>query len=577
MIAAADSDPVATETHAANIQGLTWTGDLSDPSEFLCHLDYWGIEDVDLLAGGPPCQPFSTAGMPKIGDLVRRGKRRPRDERADLWRSFFAIVDRLNPRAMLFENVPNFAQAQGGALLIALVDELEIRGYGVHVEVLEAWRYRVPQHRSRLLVIGIAREGSFEWPKPIGRRPTIWQAIGDLPVVQADVRDEVQVYEGPPTSVLARLLRKGLRGSEALFIRDHVTRAVRPDDAEIYRSLLPGQTYMDVPEHLRRYRTDIFSDKYLRLSFEDLSRSITAHIAKDGYWYIHPREDRTLSIREAARIQTFPDRFRFAGPPTGRYQQIGNAVPPLLASAIASSVKTSLGDREPDAGTNDSSPKTMASFRDDLIRWFRHNRRDFAWRHTSLNPWQILLLEMCLHRTKAEQVASVAGELLSLGETPDSFLANSKQLAPAVASLGLRWRAANLASAAEFVRDRLAGEVPANWQELTAVPGVGDYIASAVLCFAFGRSSVLMDTNTVRIARRLLGNSDRPNWQLRLALHDLAGPEGANVQWNQALLDLGALVCTARSPKCEVCPVQASCAMGTTQVGGNGRAVNAGS
>ena len=100
-------------------QGLTWTGGLSNPTEFLRHLDDWGIESVDLLAGGPPCQPFSTAGMSKIGDLVRRGSRCPRDERADLWRSFFAIVDRLNPGAMLFENVPNFAQAQGGALLIA--------------------------------------------------------------------------------------------------------------------------------------------------------------------------------------------------------------------------------------------------------------------------------------------------------------------------------------------------------------------------------------------------------------------------------------------------------------------------
>ena len=119
VVAAADSDPVATETHAANIQGLTWTGGLSNPTEFLRHLDDWGIESVDLLAGGPPCQPFSTAGMSKIGDLVRRGSRCPRYERADLWRSFFAIVDRLNPGAMLFENVPNFAQAQGGALLIA--------------------------------------------------------------------------------------------------------------------------------------------------------------------------------------------------------------------------------------------------------------------------------------------------------------------------------------------------------------------------------------------------------------------------------------------------------------------------
>ena len=120
------------------------------------------------------------------------------------------------------------------------------------------------------------------------------------------------------------------------MIRDHITRPVRPDDAEIYELMHPGDTYLDVPKHLRRYRSDIFDDKYLRMSFDGLSRTITAHIAKDGYWYIHPREDRTLSIREAARIQTFPDDFRFAGFQSSRYQQIGNAVPPLLASAIAS-------------------------------------------------------------------------------------------------------------------------------------------------------------------------------------------------------------------------------------------------
>ena len=119
---------------------------------------------------------------------------------------------------------------------------------------------------------------------------------------------------------------------------------MRPDDAQIYSQLNPGDTYLDVPEHSRRYRSDIFNDKYVRLSFDGLSRTVTAHIAKDGYWYIHPREDRTLSIREAARIQTFPDGLRFAGYPSNRYRQIGNAVPPMLASALASSVKRAMED-----------------------------------------------------------------------------------------------------------------------------------------------------------------------------------------------------------------------------------------
>ncbi|MDD9994890.1 MAG: DNA cytosine methyltransferase, partial [Dehalococcoidia bacterium] len=251
IVAAADSDPVATETHAANIQGLTWIGDLSSPAGFIEKLDQWGIESIDLLAGGPPCQPFSNAGIPKIGDLVRRGIRDAYDRRADLWRSFFAIADRLNPRAMLFENVPDFARVQGGALLIALMDELRARNYRVHVEMLEAWRYRVPQHRTRLFVIGIANRGEFQWPEPIGRPPNVGQAIGDLPEVPADCREELQEYKGPPTRLLARQLRRRMGRGEAGFVRDHVTRAVRQDDAQIYSLLKQGGTYLDVPEHLR--------------------------------------------------------------------------------------------------------------------------------------------------------------------------------------------------------------------------------------------------------------------------------------------------------------------------------------
>ena len=566
MVAAADSDRRSTETHAANIQSLTWTGDLSNPAGFIRQLDEWGIESVDLVAGGPPCQPFSNAGASKIGHLVKTGHRQARDERADLWRSFFSIVDRLKPRAMLFENVPNFAQAQGGALLIALMDELKHRGYTVHVEVLDAWRYRVPQHRSRLFVVGIAGDGEFEWPKSVGRRPTIRQAIGDLPVVPADSRDEVLLYEGPPTTLLGRTLRKGLRGTESLLVRDHVTRAVRPDDAEIFSLMEPGDTYLDVPERLRRYRSDIFNDKYLRLSFDDLSRTITAHLAKDGYWYIHPSEDRTLSIREAARIQTFPDRFRFAGHPTSRYQQIGNAVPPLLASAIGRSLHSAL-DPETDDGTvaelGRTDPSDDQNFRNDLIAWFRENRREFPWRRSGLSPWQVLLIEMCLHRTRAEQVAQIADEVLTLGRTPESFLDNLERLEPSLATLGLRWRIDNLITAAIFIRDRLAGQVPDNWQELNSIPGVGDYIASAVLCFAFGRPSVLMDTNTMRIARRVASQADRPIWRLRLSLHQLAGPKGTDAEWNQSLLDLGALTCTSHAPKCGDCPVLDNCATGS--------------
>ena len=564
VVAAADSDPVAMETHAANIQGLTWVGDLSDTRDFLSQLERWGVDTVDLLAGGPPCQPFSRAGTAKIGHLVRSGVRHSHDERADLWRSFFGVMDQLHPRAVLFENVPDFATAQGGALLIALADELLARGYVPHVRVVEAWKHGVPQHRSRLFVVGVSSEADFHWPAEGADRPNLWQAIGDLPVVEADTRDEIQAYAGHPESELGQRLREGLSDGEAQLVRDHVTRAVRPDDAKIYRLMKQGDRYLDVPEEDRRYRSDIFNDKYLRLSCDGLSRTITAHIAKDGYWYIHPQQDRTLSIREAARIQTFPDRFRFAGHPSNRYRQIGNAVPPMLASAIGASVLNALkGAQSGEEGPCPNPAAVLGGFRDDLLAWFGPNRRDFTWRNRELNPWQVLMLEMCLHRTRADQVDRIAGSLIAHGETPSKFLANLEMLKPELDTLGLRWRIDNLVAAATHVRDQLENRVPDGWQELMAIPGVGDYIASAVLSFAFDRPSVLMDTNTRRIARRVLGgDAKHPDWRLRLHLHELAGRSGPDIEWNQALLDLGALICGARAPKCEECPVRTHCAHG---------------
>ena len=565
VVAAADSDAVAMETHAANIQGLTWVGDLSNPNNFLAQLKEWGIDRVDLLAGGPPCQPFSRAGTSKIGHLVRMGVRDPHDQRADLWKSFFEVIDQLKPRAVLFENVPDFATAQGGALLIALVDELRARDYDHHVRILEAWRYGVPQHRSRLFAVGVSSGLHFEWPEGDEKRPTLWDAIGDLPLVEANTRAEVQEYAGHPETELGRRMRRDLPNGEAAKVRDHITRAVREDDAAIYRLMEQGASYLDVPEDLRRYRSDIFNDKYHRLSCDELSRTITAHIAKDGYWYIHPRQDRTLSIREAARIQTFPDRFRFAGHPSSRYRQIGNAVPPMLASAIGSAVLDALRSESSDEQCPNQPSPYASGFREHLMDWFRDHRRSFAWRERELKPWQVLMLEMCLHRTRAEQVDRIADKLITFGATPAEFLANIESLEPELDTLGLWWRVDNLVSAATHIRDELNGEVPDGRQALMAIPGVGDYIASAVLCFAFGRPSVLMDTNTRRIARRVLEEDDRcPDWRLRLHLNELAGRDSSDIEWNQALLDLGSLVCRARTPECGGCPVQKYCRMGSS-------------
>ena len=342
IVAAADTDADALATHRANFPSLTWHGDLAKPGELVQALRLWGIEQVDLLAGGPPCQPFSKAGVPKISSLVRKGSRDPRDPRRDLWQSFFRLVDALSPRAVLFENVPDIARFQEGAILVKLLQELRARGYSTSVKVLEAWRFGVPQHRTRLFVVAVEEGMEFNWPEPTVPPPTLRDAIGDLPVAPPGQMDNIVPYVGQPSSALGMDLRLGLADGDRDILWDHETRFVRPDDAVAFAMMKQGQSYRDLPEHLRRYRTDIFDDKYFRLSWNGRSRSITAHLAKDGYWYIHPQQDRTLSVREAARIQTFPDHFRFAGSMTSRFTQIGNAVPPMLARAVGQALRESL-------------------------------------------------------------------------------------------------------------------------------------------------------------------------------------------------------------------------------------------
>jgi DNA (cytosine-5)-methyltransferase 1 len=565
VLVGADNDPFAVETHTANLGGLGYVGDLSSPEDFIDHLDGWGIETVDLVTGGVPCQPFSRAGQSRIRELVSSGLRSEDDPRAALWRSFVAVVKRLSPRVVLIENVPDLPTWNDGAVLIGFFESLRELGYTVDARVLDCFAHGVPQHRARLFLVGTKGAMPFPWPVPSGRLTTLRDAIGDLPPVPGGQRAEQLPYRRRPPGQLSsfqRGMRKGLRGGDREVIRDHITRAVRDDDMEAYQLLGEGQTYADLPERLQRYRSDIFTDKYKRLVWSELSRTITAHLAKDGYWYIHPTQHRTLSVREAARIQTFPDRFRFAGHQSHRYRQIGNAVPPIMAAALGSSIRSHL---EPSAGRRfvRVPARGDAWIRDQLLAWHDRHRRAFPWRAEGLEPWHVLMAEMCLHRTRADQVAPVFERLLLLAPTPEAMLENADEALRVMRSLGLRWRADNLVSVAETLIDLFGGEVPDDDLGLRMLPGVGDYAAQAVLCFGFGRRSVLLDTNTMRIVSRLNARDANRRWQLRLDLYQLAGTAGPDAEFNYALLDLGALVCRASKPRCAECPLQAGCATGS--------------
>lgn len=556
VLLGADIDAEAVETHTANVGGLGFTGDLSSADSLLERLDAWGIDRVDLIAGGVPCQPFSRAGQAKLRDLVASGMRGQLDPRADLWRSFLSIVSALEPRAVLIENVPDLPQWNDGAVLSGLFSGLRDLGFGVDARVLNGFEYGVPQHRARLFLVGLRDREAFDWPKPYRTRRTVRDAIADLPPVPAGFREQLCAYSRRrQTSPFQREMRRGLRGAAARTVSDHVTRDVREDDMSAYVLLPEGGTYDQLPDELQRYRADIFTDKYKRLEWDELSRTITAHIAKDGYWYIHPTQHRTLSIREAARIQTFPDRFRFAGQPSHRLAQIGNAVPPMLASAVGKALMRTLSR----GGSRRTLRAQAEEVRSRLIAWHEDNSREFPWRGRDLTPWEVLMAEMCLSRTRADQVTPVFEELRRVAPTPERLLEQSDAALVAMRSLGLRWRAENVIRVAEALVELFGGEVPDNDLQLRMLPGVGDYVAQTVLCFGFGRPAALLDTSTARVVGRHRGRDDQRRWQIRLDLHSMAGPGGPDAEFNYALLDLGALVCRTGAPRCGECPLRTDC------------------
>jgi len=554
VLVGADSDAWAVRTHQANLPGLPWCGDLSDPAEFLAALSAWGIESVDLVAGGVPCQPFSRAGSSRIRDLIASGARSAHDSRADLWSSFVAVVEHLQPEAVLVENVPDLPRWDDGAVLIALYESLRALGYRVEARILDGPAHGVPQHRQRLILLGFRGWRRPSWPEPRDTEVTLRDAIGDLPPIPRAQRAERLAYDPRrTTSDLQRAVRADLPAEEAGWITEHVCRDVRVDDLEAFRHLQEGDTYMDVPMRLRRYRSDVFTDKYKRLNWDAPCRSITAHIAKDGYWYIHPNQHRTLSIREAARVQTFPDDFRFAGTPTHRYRQIGNAVPVVLGEAVGHAVMRTL--QRPRRARPIRADRGI---RDTLIAWHATDEPwTPPWRRTG-DPWQVLIGELALTRARPRDADRIHHALLDLAPTPASLLALD---APAdrLAAIGLGERGRNIVTLAEDLVTHFDGGVPADELDLVLLPGVGDYVCRAVLTFAFGRRQVLVDRTTSRIASRLTGHADRRRFQVRLDLHGLAGAEGPDAAFNTAMLALGRSVCMAAQPHCGSCPLQADC------------------
>jgi DNA (cytosine-5)-methyltransferase 1 len=308
---------------------------------------------VDVLLGAPPCQGFSHVGF--RSKRSRTGYRLARDRRNFLWKHMVQAALELRARLVVMENVPgmNFApRRQNLSFMETARRELERRGrYHARIWRLNAAAFGVPQDRVRYFLIAwrdadVPAEPRGEY-KDIHRPdhdvdalPAIRldEAILDLPSRAVDLLEEPTTAGNDPR--LRRYLDKYSLRRESALIYNHHVRYHNERDLELYGLLRPGEDSVHVIERhdredLMRYRRDVFDDKYHKLRPDRPSKTIVAHLAKDGNGYVHPYQDRSITVREAARLQSFHDGYVFCGAPSDQWVQVGNAVPPLLAEAIA--------------------------------------------------------------------------------------------------------------------------------------------------------------------------------------------------------------------------------------------------
>jgi len=321
---------------------------------------------VDVVIGGPPCQSFSLVGRPKINHLRthknKRGVYRASfidDDRNRLYSCFVKTVNALRPQFFVMENVPGMVSFEGGQIKDQVLEDFKKIGYGTNVEFLNSADYGVPQVRKRTIFIGNRIGVSNPFPKKTHFDPfkdlqttldqctnvmrpyqTVRDAISDLPPLESgEGQDETNYLSASDLTSYQRWSREG---SSKLY--NHVARQHSERDRKLFKMLKPGGKMIDLPENLRPYKSDKFRDKIKKQRWDRPSSVILAHMQKDGLMYVHPDNDqaRSFTPREAARVQSFRDSYRFMGPMTQQFRQIGNAVPPLLAQAIALAIKPHL-------------------------------------------------------------------------------------------------------------------------------------------------------------------------------------------------------------------------------------------
>src|SRR5262245_15095090 len=362
VLFAVDRDPEATTTYRLNHPHV--------PDDRVVAADISALKDgafrrlagrrrVDVLIGAPPCQGYSTAGFRSKKTVT--GYRLNSDDRNLLFEQMVRAAVDLRPKLFLMENVPGMqsAKKENLSFLESAARLLAERGtYKTAIWRLNASAFGVPQDRIRFFLVasstGVIPARPAEEYQDIHRGDldhdalppvTLGEAIFDLPPREAGAGVAVERRESPDPTADKRFRRylskfDVFRPSSLLY--NHTVRYHNSRDLELYRLLRPGEDSVHLLERhgrgdLMRYRKDVFDDKYARLRADRPSKTIVSHLAKDGNGYIHPDQPRSITLREAARVQSFHDGFAFCGSPSDQWVQLGNAVPPVLARAIARS------------------------------------------------------------------------------------------------------------------------------------------------------------------------------------------------------------------------------------------------
>lgn len=319
---AVEIDRCSAETYRSNHTGTTV---VEDDIHNVKPLDFIALhpnEKVTIVFGGPPCQGFSTS------NTMTRNMQNPNNS---LFEEFLRFVSELSPDWFLFENVEGFLRFENGKIVKIVEQCFKELGYQVKHRVLWASDYGVPQRRNRFFMVGNRHGIDFLFPKAFGTKITVEDAINDLPDLENGQMDDVLPYKTSVrnASIYARAMRKGSRRSRQNYVSRNEDYVI-----ERYRYIKQGENWRSIPEELMKNyanKENCHSGIYKRLVANEPSIVISNYRKN---MLIHPHQDRGLSVREAARLQSFPDTFLFSGSLMHIQQQIGNAVPPLLAKAV---------------------------------------------------------------------------------------------------------------------------------------------------------------------------------------------------------------------------------------------------